>query len=119
MVRSAKGVVTINSTAGALALNCNVPVITLGQAIYDMPGITDSGTLDHFWGAPTPPDPITFEDFRRVLIDRCLIEGGFFSPEGLQLLVQGTLRRVNRTALSENGKVFTISPRDMSVSASQ
>ncbi|WP_408736153.1 capsule biosynthesis protein [Acetobacter fabarum] len=112
MVRSAKGVVTINSTTGTLALNCNVPVITLGQAVYDLPDITDSGTLDHFWSAPTPPDPATFEDFRRVLIDRCLIEGGFFSPEGLHLLVQGTLKRVNRTTLPDDGKVFTISHLD-------
>lgn len=112
MVRSAKGVVTINSTTGTLALNCNVPVITLGQAVYDLPDITDSGTLDHFWAAPTPPDPATFEDFRRVLIDRCLIEGGFFSPEGLHLLVQGTLKRVNRTTLPDDRKVFTISHLD-------
>ncbi|WP_395369685.1 capsule biosynthesis protein [Komagataeibacter diospyri] len=112
MVRAAKGVVTINSTTGTLALICNVPVITLGQAIYDLPGITDQGTLDHFWGTPTAPDPVTFEDFRRVLIDRCLIEGGFFSREGLQLLVQGTLRRINRTTPPQDGKVFTISHLD-------
>ncbi|GAN99123.1 capsular biosynthesis protein [Komagataeibacter oboediens] len=119
MVRAAKGVVTINSTTGTLALICNVPVITLGQAIYDLPDITDQGTLDHFWGAPTPPDPVTFEDFRRVLIDRCLIEGGFFSPEGLKLLVQGTLRRINRTTPSEDGKVFTISHLQTSSSSRQ
>ncbi|WP_375138789.1 capsule biosynthesis protein [Komagataeibacter europaeus] len=117
MVRAAKGVVTINSTTGTLALICNVPVITLGQAIYDLPDITDQGTLDHFWGAPTPPDPTTFEDFRRVLIDRCLIEGGFFSPEGLKLLVQGTLRRISRTTPAEDGKVFTISHLETSSSS--
>ncbi|KON64234.1 capsule polysaccharide biosynthesis protein [Komagataeibacter europaeus] len=112
LVRVAKGVVTINSTTGTLALICNVPVITLGQAIYDIPDITDQGSLDHFWGAPTPPDPATFEAFRRVLIDRCLIEGGFFSPEGLALLVQGTLRRIQRTTPPQDGKVFTISHLD-------
>ncbi|GAN97285.1 capsule polysaccharide export protein [Komagataeibacter europaeus NBRC 3261] len=119
LVRVAKGVVTINSTTGTLALICNVPVITLGQAIYDIPDITDQGSLDHFWRAPTPPDPATFEAFRRVLIDRCLIEGGFFSSEGLALLVQGTLRRIGRTMPAQDGKVFTISHLDASLSSSQ
>ncbi|MBE7730093.1 capsule biosynthesis protein [Komagataeibacter sp. FXV3] len=118
LVRVAKGVVTINSTTGTLALICNVPVITLGQAIYDIPDITDQGALDHFWADPTPPDPVTFEAFRRVLIDRCLIEGGFFSPEGLALLVQGTLQRIRRTTPAQDGKVFTISHLDAQPSSS-
>nr|WP_238322005.1 capsular biosynthesis protein [Komagataeibacter europaeus] len=118
LVRVAKGVVTINSTTGTLALICNVPVITLGQAIYDIPDITDQGSLNHFWGSPTPPDPATFEAFRRVLIDRCLIEGGFFSRQGLALLVQGTLRRIRRTSPAQDGKVFTISHLDVPLPSS-
>ncbi|GBQ58518.1 capsule biosynthesis protein [Komagataeibacter swingsii] len=118
LVRVAKGVVTINSTTGTLALIHNVPVITLGQAIYDIPDITDQGSLDHFWDAPTPPDPATFEAFRRVLIDRCLIEGGFFSRQGLALLVQGTLRRIRRTSPAQDGKVFTISHLDVPLPSS-
>ncbi|AHI26671.1 capsular biosynthesis protein [Komagataeibacter xylinus] len=96
IVRSARGVVTINSTTGTLALSAGVPVITLGDAVYDIADITDQNGLDHFWAHPTPPDKATFDAFYRVLVDRCLIAGGFFSPEGLSSLIEGVVNRVSR-----------------------
>jgi capsular polysaccharide export protein len=90
----AKGVVTINSTSGTLALALGVPVIALGQAVYDMEGITFQGELDDFWGGPGNPDPETFAAFRRVLIDRCLVAGGFFSEEALAKVTEGVVARL-------------------------
>jgi len=89
----ARGVVTINSTSGTLALATGIPVIALGQAIYDMPDITFQGPLDAFWQAPAAPDPATFAAFRRVLIERCLIPGGFFSEEALEKVVRHAVAR--------------------------
>ncbi|MCE2566097.1 capsule biosynthesis protein [Komagataeibacter sp. FNDCF1] len=109
LVREARGVVTINSTTGTLALASGVPVITLGQAIYDIPGITYQKNLNDFWCNPPPPDEKIFNAFRRVLIDRCLIEGGFFSEEGLSLLVRGTLNRIQSPARSKDGASFVTS----------
>ncbi|ATU72168.1 capsule biosynthesis protein [Komagataeibacter rhaeticus] len=109
LVRAARGVVTINSTTGTLALASGVPIITLGQAIYDIPGITYQGSLNDFWCNPPPPDEEIFNAFRRVLIDRCLIEGGFFSEQGLDLLVRGTLQRIQSPARSDDGSSFVTS----------
>ncbi len=94
VARQAKGMVTINSTSGTLALALGVPVIVLGQAVYDIEGITFQGDLDDFWQDPVRPDPETFSAFRRVLIDRCLVPGGFFSEEALAQVMQGVVARL-------------------------
>jgi len=87
------GMVTINSTSGTLALAQNIPVVVLGTAIYNMPDLTNQNGLDDFWANPVPPDPETFSAFRRVLIDRCLIPGGFFSKEALEKVVRHAVAR--------------------------
>ncbi|HEX8389425.1 MAG TPA: capsular biosynthesis protein [Sphingomonas sp.] len=94
VVEGARGVVTVNSTVGTLALNRGIPVAVLGHAVYDVPGIVHSGPLDAFWTAPSPPDRTLYEDFRRVLIDRCLIAGGYGSDEGVALLVESARARL-------------------------
>ena len=94
LVRPARGLVTINSTTGTLALACGVPVITLGQAVYDMRDVTFGGTLDAFWSSPGHPDEATFAAYRRVLIERCLVAGGFFSGPALDKLVAGAIARL-------------------------
>jgi capsular polysaccharide export protein len=94
LTHSARGVVTINSTSGTLALAAGVPVITLGQAIYDMPGLTFQGSLDAFWTEAATPDTTLFTAFRRVLAHRCLVRGGFFSAEAVRLLTEGAVARL-------------------------
>lgn len=93
ITRRARGMVTINSTSGTLALDIGVPVVALGQAIYDMADITCQDGLDAFWQTPVAPDAATFAAFRRVLIERCLIPGGFFSEEALDKVVRHAIRR--------------------------
>jgi capsular polysaccharide export protein len=70
-----------------------VPVVALGQAVYDIPDVTHQNGLDSFWTDPVPPDPETFAAFRRVLIERCLIPGGFFSEEALDKVVRHAVAR--------------------------
>ncbi|HUD29800.1 MAG TPA: capsular biosynthesis protein [Novosphingobium sp.] len=94
VTRGAEGVVTINSTSGTLALAEGVPVVVLGHAVYDVPDITCQGGLDDFWRNPLRPDAQTFAAFRRVLIDRCLIPGGFFSEEALDKVVRHAVARL-------------------------
>jgi capsular polysaccharide export protein len=90
-------VVTVNSTVGTLALACGLPVITLGKAVYDIAGLTFQGELDEFWHAPTPPDAVLFDAFRRVLAARCLIPGSFFNEAGLRLAVNAAVNRIEAT----------------------
>lgn len=94
VAQRSRGMVTINSTSGTLALALNVPVIALGEAVYDIEGITYQGPLDDFWRDPGKPDPETFAAFRRVLIDRCLVAGGFFSEQALAKLIPGAIARL-------------------------
>lgn len=91
--QQSRGMVTINSTSGTLALAQGIPVIVLGTAVYDMPELTFQDGLDAFWTQPNPPDLATFEAFRRVLIDRCLIPGGFFSRDALDKVVRHAVAR--------------------------
>ena len=98
VARGARGVVTINSTSGTLALSEGVPVIALGQAVYDLPGVTFDGSLDDFWGDPGAPDMDTFAAFRRVLIDRCLVPAGCCSAAARALGTQGARAGLAPTA---------------------
>jgi len=93
VARRSLGMVTINSTSGTLGLMLGKPVVVLGSAVYDIPGITFQDGLDAFWRDPAEPDPETFAAFRRVLIDRCLIPGGFFSEEALAVVVRHAIAR--------------------------
>jgi capsular polysaccharide export protein len=93
VTRGSQGVVTINSTSGTLALAEGVPVVVLGHAVYDIADITCQGGLDAFWRNPVAPDAETFAAFRRVLVERCLIPGGFFSEEALDKVVRHAIAR--------------------------
>ncbi|SEN64667.1 capsular polysaccharide export protein [Sphingomonas gellani] len=97
VARNARGMVTINSTSGTLALALGVPVVVLGQAVYDIDDVTFQGRLDDFWQDPGRPHEATFAAFRRVLIDRCLVPGGFFSEEALAQVTQGVVVRLRET----------------------
>jgi capsular polysaccharide export protein len=94
VVRSARGLVTVNSTTGTLSLRHGVPTIVLGDAVYDIPRITHQNGLDIFWSAPSKPEAHVFDAFRQVLIDRSLVHGGYFSDEGLAMLVAGSVARI-------------------------
>jgi capsular polysaccharide export protein len=102
-----RALVTVNSTVGMQALAHGVPVIALGNAIYDLPGLTFQGELDAFWQEPTAPDTRLYDAFRRVLAARCLIPGGFFSEAGLRLAVDAAVARLeaveapSRSAVAE------------------
>lgn len=93
IAEGALGMVTVNSTSGTLALARGVPVMVLGKAVYDLPDLTFQGGLDRFWSEASAPDAATFAAFRRVLIDECLIPGGFFSDEALDKVVTHAIAR--------------------------
>jgi capsular polysaccharide export protein len=89
-----RGLVTVNSTSGTFALASGVPVIALGHAVYDLPGLTHRGPLETFWRAPSRPDPDLFEAFRRVVAHACLIAGDFFTADGVAEAVAAAVPRM-------------------------
>ncbi len=94
MVQDARGLVCVNSTSATLALANGTPVCTLGEAIYDIAGLTHQRHLDTFWSAPTPPEPGLYEAFRRVLVDRCLVRGGLASESAVMSLVDNVAEKL-------------------------
>jgi capsular polysaccharide export protein len=88
------GMVCVNSTSATLALAAGRPVCTLGDAIYNIPGLTFQRHLDEFWMNPTPPEPGLYGAFRRVLVDRCLVRGGLASESAVQTLINSMLDRL-------------------------
>lgn len=80
------GVVTVNSTVGALALAKGKPVHALGRALYAIPGLSDPGPLARFWQEPQAPEPGAYDLFARALWSECLINAGFHSRAGLARL---------------------------------
>jgi len=88
------GMVCVNSTSATLALAAGRPVCALGDAIYNVPGLTFSGHLDEFWSDPVPPEPGLYGAFRRVLVDRCLVRGGIASESAVQTLIESMLVRL-------------------------
>jgi capsular polysaccharide export protein len=86
-----RGVVTVNSTVGPLALARGKPVHVLGQAIYKRHGLVDLQPLDHYWRSPTPPEPDAFDRFVTELKQRSQVNGGFHDNAALHLLVKNAL----------------------------
>ena len=78
-LKHAIGTVTINSTVGISSLYHQTPTITLGNAIYDIEGLTCKGcSLDRFWNERNEPDMELFEKYRRYLIKTTQLNGSFY-----------------------------------------
>lgn len=94
LCENSAGMVCVNSTSGTLALSAGTPVIVLGDAIYDVPGITHQESLDRFWANPELPDMELYEAFKKVLHDKCLVRGGLASESATSILIQGSVERL-------------------------
>lgn len=88
------GMVCVNSTSGTLALSAGTPVIVLGDAVYDVAGVTHQATLDRFWTTPELPDRELYEAFRKALHHECLVRGGLASQSAVSTLIETSLARL-------------------------
>jgi capsular polysaccharide export protein len=79
-LKNAIGTVTINSTVGIASLFHGTPTLVLGEALYNIKGMTCNGMpLDRFWTGHASPDPGLFRRFRNYLIKKTQLEGSFYS----------------------------------------
>jgi capsular polysaccharide export protein len=88
------GLVTVNSTGGLTALQKGLAVKCLGNAIYDVPGMTFQGALDAFWRHGRPAETDVLEGFIDYLVQSSQLNGGFHSSEARALLVPGVISRL-------------------------
>ncbi len=84
LLRHTAGMVTLNSTSGISALWHNLPVITLGNAVYNIPELTHQGSLDDFWHNPQQPDAELFKSYHRYHILTTQINGNFYNRTAFQ-----------------------------------
>ena len=91
---SAIGMVCVNSTSGTLALENSIPVVVLGDAVYDVPGITHQSGLDRFWKDPERPDAELYAAFKKALHAKCLVRGGLASASATETLVDNSVERL-------------------------
>lgn len=88
LLKHSKGLVTINSTTGLSALYHGTPVIALGKAMYDIPGLCFQGNLNTFWSSLRKPNNRTFKKFRSLLIERSQIVGSFYSSKHYPKIIE-------------------------------
>jgi len=91
LLKKAKGMVLVNSTSGYSALQQGCPLIALGTAIFNCPGLTFQAGLDRFWTEAQPADPVLYQRFKHIVIAQTQINGDFYSKDGMRLAVQGSL----------------------------
>lgn len=82
LIDGAQGLVTVNSTSAIAALRKNKPVKTLGQAVFDTPGLSYPGSLDAFWENPFPAESALVGAFLKLLAAEYQVRGNFYSKAG-------------------------------------
>ena len=100
-ILASRGVVTINSTLGVQAIALGRPVLALGRAVYQVPGLTWQGTPDAFWQAAAPPDPVLAAAFLRGIAACLHVRGRFYGRPGLDVAVAGAVRRLHLDRINE------------------
>ena len=83
----AHAVVTINSTAGLAAIIEEKPVLCVGRAFYNIPGLACPGPLSRFWTQAVRPSPELVRGFVAFLTSTSQFNGGFHTSEGREILV--------------------------------
>ncbi|MEM1385495.1 MAG: capsular biosynthesis protein [Pseudomonadota bacterium] len=89
------GMITANSTAAVEALRQHRPVIALGAAIYDLPGLTHQSGLETFFSAPQAPEPEVTEAFLRAVSAHLQVRGSFYNAAGRRAATAEIARRIN------------------------
>jgi capsular polysaccharide export protein len=96
LLEHSRGVVVVNSTVGLSALHHRRPLMALGDAIYDMEGMTWQGGLDDFWTQASRPDMNLYYAFLDYVIHHTQINGDFYTRTGIEMAVQGAVRRLEQ-----------------------
>ena len=101
LIRHARAVILVNSSTGIRTLQLRKPLKTLGEAIFDIDGLTHQGGLDTFWKEPGITDPGLADAFLRVLAATIQIRGVFFQEPGLSHAVDEAFQRLHSNTVGQ------------------
>lgn len=101
LIRHSLGLVTVNSTSGLLALNHGKPLLALGDALYNAPGLAGHYdrpgappiTLDAFWQKPIAPDQEVVRAFNERMRRESLVNGSFYVGSVIEATARRTIRK--------------------------
>lgn len=98
LLEHAKGTLVVNSTVGLSALHHGCPLIALGNAIYDMDGLTWRGCVDDFWTQARAPDMPSYYAFLDYVVHHTQINGDFYTRTGIAMATAGAVERLEAAA---------------------
>lgn len=84
-----EGAVLVNSTVGFAALKVGTPMKVLGQALYNIDGLTCQAPLDSFWQNPQSPQQTLADEFLTVVETYTQVRGDLFSKAGIAQAAKG------------------------------
>jgi capsular polysaccharide export protein len=93
LCRACAGMVVNNSSAALSALGFSTPVKVLGEAFFDIDGLTDQKPINAFWTNPTPPDDELFNRFKAHVIARTQVNGNYHEPKALKPTARALARK--------------------------
>ena len=98
-IKHSRGIITINSTSGLSAIYHGVPILLLGNAIYNhhqlVYRLSNKNDLDEFWGAEVK---VNQDDRLRYLSwvkEKACSEGDFYSQLGNNDIAQIIIEKIN------------------------
>jgi capsular polysaccharide export protein len=101
VVRHARGLVTVNSTAGIAALECGVPVLAFGNALYHARGLAeryrDERDIDAFWVDPPTVDTDRAQRFNAHVRLHALVPGSFYLSDTWPSMTEEIIARLRKT----------------------
>lgn len=108
---AARGVVTLNSTAGVEALQAGLPVKTLVPAHYDIEGLTHQGDLESFWQSPQKPDLELLGCYIRALAATTQIRGSIHNRKGTRIAAENLANHIADRTINPLGAFVDPPPR--------
>ena len=93
LCRASSGMVVNNSSAALSALGFSTPVKVLGEAFFDIEGLTDQQPIDGFWTRPLPPEDDLYKRFKAHVINRTQVNGNYHEPRARKHTARALARR--------------------------
>ena len=93
LCRASSGMVVNNSSAALSALGFSTPVKVLGEAFFDIEGLTDQQPIDGFWTAPRAPEDDLYKRFKAHVINRTQVNGNYHEPRARKHTARALARR--------------------------
>jgi len=90
----AAGIITINSTVGVTAVHHGIPLKVLGNAVFDIAGLTCQAPLETFWHDPPRPDPELTRAFLCALAGATQVKGGYYVRAAQDCAIAGFVERL-------------------------